>query len=118
MLLIYKYIQILVKDGRACGVRLRDQRSGKQVEVSASVAVVSNVDVFNLRKVYNIHYLIINEKRIKCAVYYMYFFSVQLVPRGLCKDFDEAVEQFTTAVPPLASFIHLHAGIDATDLPT
>eukprot|EP01036_Dinobryon_divergens_P022163 gene22163-30400_t len=83
--------QILVKDGRACGVRLRDQRSGKQVEVSASVAVVSNVDVFNLRK---------------------------LVPRGLCTDFDEAMGQFTVAVPPLASFIHLHAGIDATDLPT
>ena len=43
---------------------------------------------------------------------------LQLVPRGLCSDFDEAVGQFTAAVPPLASFIHLHAGIDATDLPT
>ena len=41
-----------------------------------------------------------------------------MVPRGLSAEFDEALVQFTTAVPPLASFIHLHAGIDATDLPT
>jgi phytoene dehydrogenase-like protein len=83
--------QILVRDGRAVGVLLRDQITGKKTEAFATKAVVSNVDFYNLRK---------------------------LVPIGVSAIFDEALEAYATSVPPLASFIHLHAGIDATDLPT
>ena len=78
-------------DGRASGVLVRDQRTGRKFEISATRAVVSNVDFYNLRK---------------------------LVPLGASDAFDTALQQYATAVPPLASFIHLHAGIDATDLPT
>lgn len=83
--------QILVRDGRAVGVLLRDQITGKKTEAFATKAVVSNIDFYNLRK---------------------------LVPVGVSATFDEALEAYATSVPPLASFIHLHAGIDATDLPT
>lgn len=79
---------------RAKGVRVfstRGPSKGETVEYLASEAVVSNVDQKMLRN---------------------------LVPAGKHKTFDEQMDVLLDTTPNLASFVHLHAGIDATDLPT
>ena len=89
--------QILIEDGRAAGVRLRNGKT-----IGASRAVVSNADVHTTKK---------------------------LVPAGASQPLDEYLSGLTSwysgeehstsaggfggppaAIPPLRSFIHLHAG--------
>jgi phytoene dehydrogenase-like protein len=88
--------EILVKDGKASGVKLADGR-----EVSARQAVVSNADPY------------ITSKLLASAR-----------SRGLTSaetnDYMDSlinVDESTGGVPILKSFIHIHAGIDATGLP-
>lgn len=78
----------------ARGVRALSTRGpsrGTSIDYLASEAVVSNVDQRMLRT---------------------------LVPTGKHSTFDTHMKSMMEATPNLASFIHLHAGIDATDLPS
>ena len=83
--------EVLVENGQAVGVRVRDPRGGEAREVKATKAVVSNADMWNTRK---------------------------LVAEGACSSFDDSMASMLRTTPKLASFIHLHAGIDASGLPT
>jgi phytoene dehydrogenase-like protein len=83
--------QVIVENGEAVGVVVRDQRSKQTSSYRASKAVVSNIDAYHTRKI---------------------------VPSGASKDFDDAMMVMTKSTPKLASFIHLHVGIDAAGLPT
>lgn len=90
-LILNKHVQeILVENDQAIGVRVRNQRSGEIQTILATTAVVSNIDMWNTRK---------------------------LIPIGICPSFDKDMENRLVNIPKLASFIHLHAGIDATGLP-
>jgi phytoene dehydrogenase-like protein len=77
--------EVHVEGGVAVGVTLRN-RSQERVRLSASKAVVSNVDMWASRK---------------------------LVPKGAHDKFDAYMDSMLSDTPKLASFIHLHAGIDA-----
>ena len=84
---------LLGEDGEARGVkatRLRGTDKGEAVVYHAKEAVISNADQTMTRK---------------------------LVPRGKHAAFDEWMDGQVSDTPKLASFIHLHAGLDATDLP-
>jgi len=82
---------ILSPEGdRAAGVRVRT-RNGQTRTIAASKAVVSNCDLTMTRK---------------------------LIPRGKHAEIDTYLDNLNADVPLLESFIHLHAGIDATGLPT
>lgn len=89
--------EILLSDDRqrrANGVQAtctRGPSKGQSVQYLAREAVISNVDQKMLRK---------------------------LVPRGKHEKFDAKMDELMDATPSLASFIHLHAGIDAADLPS
>mmetsp|Transcript_22047 Transcript_22047/g.37200 ORF Transcript_22047/g.37200 Transcript_22047/m.37200 type:complete len:599 (-) Transcript_22047:14-1810(-) len=84
--------EVIVEDGVAVGVKVRSQRGAGEINtVRASQAVVSNIDMYNSRKI---------------------------VPKGQCAPFDDMMAEMLQTTPKLASFIHLHAGIDATGLPT
>lgn len=75
--------QVLVKNNRATGVKLRNAQ-----EIMATKAVISNASVWD---------------------------TLKLLPDGaLPKSFIEE----RAATPECESFMHLHLGIDATDLPT
>jgi len=84
--------EILVEDGRACGVRLS---SGKVIR--AKQAVVSNADPYVTQKL--------------------------LSKAELSEDMQQYMAKLTETdptkegIPDLKSFIHIHAGIDATGLP-
>jgi phytoene dehydrogenase-like protein len=81
-------------DGRACGivtVPSRGPNKGQHIAYTARDAVISNVDQVALRK---------------------------LVRPGQHASFDAHMDTLVQDTPQLASFIHLHAGIDATDLPS
>ena len=77
--------EILVVDGRAAGVRLRDGR-----EFTARRGVISNADALG---------------------------TYRLVPPGACEAVDKAREELQSGAPLCESFLHLHVGIDAADLP-
>lgn len=82
---------ILSPEGdRAAGVRVRT-RNGQTKTISATKAVVSNCDLAMTRK---------------------------LIPPGKHAALDTYLDKLNAEVPLLESFIHLHAGIDATGLPT
>ena len=86
--------EILLDDkGQAAGVRAKLTRGSDKGEKTyyANDAVISNVDQVMLRK---------------------------LVPRGRHETFDKEFDSLMEDTPNLASFIHLHAGIDATGLPS
>lgn len=83
--------EVLIENNQAVGVRYLDQRTGDSKTIRARKAVVSNADMWNTRK---------------------------LVPSGACTAFDGMMDTMLQSTPKLASFIHLHAGIDATGLPT
>ncbi|KAJ1410256.1 hypothetical protein B484DRAFT_455907 [Ochromonadaceae sp. CCMP2298] len=82
--------EVHVENGVAVGVTVRNQRSKEHVRLGASKAVVSNIDMWASRK---------------------------LVPTGACEAFDTYMDGMLVGTPKLASFIHLHAGIDAEGLP-
>ena len=85
--------EVLLDDqGQAAGVRATLTRGREKGEKNyyANDAVISNVDQVMLR---------------------------ELVPRGKHAKFDEAFDALMRDTPTLPSFIHLHAGIDATGLP-
>ena len=82
--------EVEVENGVAVGVKFRDQRTKELFSMRATKAVVSNIDTWNTRK---------------------------LVRRGQCAPFDQAIDHMLSSTPRLASFIHLHAGIDAAGLP-
>ena len=89
--------EILVEDGRASGVKLADGRV-----IKATKAVVSNADPFVTKR-------LLSKAR----------------DAGLTSsEFNDHMDQLTETdddkggIPNLKSFIHIHAGIDATGLPT
>lgn len=82
--------EVIVENGKALGVKYKD-KTGTQKTILANTAVVSNIDMYNSRK---------------------------LIPVGKNIDFDQYMASMMKETPKLASFIHLHAGIDATGLPT
>lgn len=85
---------ILNSDGKATGIKVlntRGTRKGKVDSIYASDAVISNVDMHAMRS---------------------------MIPLGKHIKFDEKFEEAIEKTPLLNSFIHLHAGIDAEDLPT
>jgi len=88
--------EILVKDGKTTGVKLSDGTI-----IKATKAVVSNADPFITKKLL--------QKSIDAG--------------ETSEDFNEYIHQMTNTVdeeggiPNLKSFIHIHAGIDATGLP-
>lgn len=88
-----KYVTkiLLNENNEAVGVRYRDELSKIEFTLNSKVAVVSNIDAWNTRK---------------------------LVPTGRNEKFDKFLHSLTDKTPKLNSFIHLHAGIDATGLPT
>jgi phytoene dehydrogenase-like protein len=77
--------EVIVSDGRAKGVKLRD---GRQLE--AKVAVVSNADMKT---------------------------TFDLVRRGQHVEFDQERDRLLNETTLCDSFMHLHLGIDASDLP-
>lgn len=81
--------EIIIEGGKAVGVRCRHK--GKDRTIMARKAIVSNCDLTMTRK---------------------------LVPRGAHDKLDQYLDRLNAEVPLLKSFIHLHAGIDATDLPS
>lgn len=83
---------VIVENGRAVGVKVRGRGAGgkKEEEEIRARHVVCSADMDMLRK---------------------------LVPRGASPGFDAQMDKSTAATPLLASFIHLHAGIDASGLP-
>jgi hypothetical protein len=81
---------VTVENGVAVGVSYRDEISKEDKYIKAKVAVVSNVDPWTIRK---------------------------MIPVGTNAKFDTLMDSMTKSTPKLASFIHLHAGIDATGLP-
>lgn len=83
--------EVIVEGGAAVGVRVRDLRGKAIKTILAKRAVVSNIDMWNTR---------------------------QLVKEGGSDAFDVMMSDMLKTTPKLASFIHLHAGIDATGLPT
>lgn len=90
--LLRKHVtEVIVDNGVAKGVVVRDEITKQLHTVNAKVAVVSNIDMYQTRK---------------------------LVPRGKHAEFDTVMDAMLVKTPKLASFIHLHAGIDATGLPT
>lgn len=80
---------VTLENGEAAGVSYRDEVSGEDKYIKAKVAVVSNLDPWKTR---------------------------QMVPEGVNTKFDTLMTSMTKSTPKLASFIHLHAGIDATGL--
>ena len=82
--------EIIVRDGRAVGVKVRNTRTGVVEEILAKTAVVCNADLRVLRKI---------------------------LPRGAHAKMDQHLDTLTADIPLLPSFIHLHAGIDASALP-
>ena len=92
----YTSVAIFVKDGKASGVKLSDGTT-----IQANKAVVSNADPF------------VTKKLLKKAI-----------ESGKTTDeFNKYMDQMTNVkaddggIPNLKSFIHIHAGIDATGLP-
>mmetsp|Transcript_22557 Transcript_22557/g.29531 ORF Transcript_22557/g.29531 Transcript_22557/m.29531 type:complete len:591 (+) Transcript_22557:147-1919(+) len=87
--------EILLNDkGEACGIRATQTRGPNKNEVitfTAKDAVITNIDMTNTQR---------------------------LIPRGKHKGFDEMMDKSNAETPLLASFIHLHAGIDASGLPS
>ena len=77
--------EILVRDGRAAGVRLRGGRV-----IVARKGVISNTDAMS---------------------------TYRMVPRGASKAVDSERRDLEEGAPLCASFLHLHVGIDAADLP-
>ena len=88
--------EILVKDGRACGVTLADGRT-----IHAKQAVVSNADPYVTSK-------LLSKAR-----------SAGLTTEEMNMYMDRLIntDDKTGGIPDLKSFIHIHAGIDATGLP-
>mmetsp|Transcript_32057 Transcript_32057/g.47822 ORF Transcript_32057/g.47822 Transcript_32057/m.47822 type:complete len:623 (-) Transcript_32057:169-2037(-) len=88
--------EILVEDGRACGVKLSDGSI-----IKAKKAVVSNADPYVTSK-------LISKAR---------------ADGKTSDEFNEYLDKLTNTnadtggIPELKSFIHIHAGIDATGLP-
>jgi len=84
--------EVLVEQGRAVGVRARNTRGDKATfTIRARRAVVANCDLSAVRK---------------------------LVAPNVAPEFDTWINLLNDRVPLLKSFIHLHAGIDASGLPT
>lgn len=80
---------VVVEGGKTRGVTLIHRRSQLEDTIFAKTAVVSNIDPWNTRKI---------------------------VPEGVSAALDDMLRKMTET-PKLASFIHLHAGIDASNLP-
>merc|ERR1719162_268863 len=89
--------EILVENGKACGVKLADGSI-----IRANKAVVSNADPFVTKKL----------------------LSNAITSGKTSPEFNEYMDKMTNTndndggIPNLKSFIHIHAGIDATGLPT
>ena len=73
---------VVIENNEAKGVIVRDNKNNK-FKVIASTAVVSNIDIFNTRRLINI---------------------------GESETFDEYLDPYIKKTPILSSFIHLHAG--------
>jgi phytoene dehydrogenase-like protein len=86
--------EILVEDGRASGVKLADGTI-----VLAKDAVVSNADLF------------ITDKLLSAAR------DAGKLPVEMAEEMDALLSNSDKGIAELPSFIHLHAGIDATGLP-
>mmetsp|Transcript_6547 Transcript_6547/g.9569 ORF Transcript_6547/g.9569 Transcript_6547/m.9569 type:complete len:594 (-) Transcript_6547:157-1938(-) len=88
--------EILVENGKACGVKLADGSI-----IRANKAVVSNADPFVAKKL----------------------LSNAITSGKTSPEFNEYMDKMTNTndndggIPNLKSFIHIHAGIDATGLP-
>merc|ERR1719162_2533668 len=88
--------EILVENGKACGVKLADGSI-----IRANKAVVSNADPFVTKKL----------------------LSNAITSGKTSPEFNEYMDKMTNTndndggIPNLKSFIHIHAGIDATGLP-
>lgn len=82
--------QVLVENDAAVGVVVKNGRNGEKEVYKAKKAIVSNIDSYNTRK---------------------------LIQPGLSSSFDAFIDSQLSETPKLASFIHLHAGLDATGLP-
>ena len=88
--------EIIVKDGKAIGVKLADGQT-----VHAKQAVVSNADPYITSKLLS-----------KARVAGLTSDEMNTYMDGLINTDDK-----TGGIPDLKSFIHIHAGIDATGLP-
>lgn len=82
-------VEVLVEGGRAVGVRVRG-KDGSERFIRANKAVVANCDLHAIRK---------------------------LIHKGKHSKLEEMLDKLIQKTPNLKSFIHLHAGIDATGLP-
>lgn len=82
--------EIVLENGSAVGVKVRSTRGGVEEEEIRARHVVCSADTATLRK---------------------------LVPRGASPALDAEMDQTFSETPLLPSFIHLHAGIDASALP-
>jgi len=82
--------QVDVQDGVATGVQVTT-RTGKTVTIRARRAVVSNADLWTTRR---------------------------LVPAGASQELDAYLDPLCAQTPQVNSFIHLHAAIDGSGLPT
>ena len=94
--------EVLVEKGKAIGVKVRNTRTKEISEVKASKAVVSNIDVYHTSKLFSSSSSLGEEKE----------------EENELKELTSSLQKQMKSTAKLASFIHLHAGIDATGLPS
>ena len=86
--------EILIEDGKAIGVRLRGvDKDGNNKEIKASKGIVSNCDMWS---------------------------TYNMIPKGIkgIELLDKERDELLANTEMCKSFMHLHLGIDAKDLPT
>lgn len=89
--------EVIVENNIAVGIKIftgNNNNNNTNIKaIYANHAIVSNIDMWNTKKLFPIE-------------------------GSGCEDFDTIMNKMLETTPKLASFIHLHAGIDSTGLPS